>query len=84
MDQRPTYDLEHVKRKISYSNYRITGTAKRTADEIGFDEDDITHVILNCLQERDFFKTMPSEKMKGLMQDVYKISFRDKSLYIKI
>jgi len=84
MDQRPTYDLKSIKQKVGYGNYRVTGTALKTADEIGLDEDDIIHVIENCLQLRDFYKTMASDKIKGLMQDVYKTSYNNMKLYVKI
>ena len=84
MHQGPTYNLETVKQKIGAGFYKITGTAKRTADEIGFNEEDIIHVIQHCLREWDFYKTMASEKMPGLMQDVYKTEYDGLRLYIKM
>ena len=35
-------------------------------------------------QKNDIFKTMPTEKMPELMQDVYKTNFQDDRLYIKL
>ena len=40
--------------------------------------------ICEILEERHFYKSMPSEKMPDLWQDVYKVTFLGVPLYVKI
>lgn len=62
----------------------ITGSARDTATEIGFDDEEIYDCIVNHLTDTHFYKTMPSEKKSGLMQDVYRITYQNEHLYIKL
>ena len=62
----------------------LTGTARDDATEIGFDEEDVYDCIVNHLAETHFYKTMPAQKKAGLMQDVYRITYQDERLYIKL
>ena len=36
------------------------------------------------LAETHFYKTMESEKKPGLMQDVYRITYQDEHIYLKL
>ena len=68
---------------MKQDKFYITATAQATAALVGFLDDDICECI-NCLRDSHFYKTMPAEKMASLMQDVYKINFGSKRLYIKL
>ena len=39
---------------------------------------------MNQLNETHFYKTMPAEKKPGLMQDVYRITYQGRRLYLKL
>ncbi len=80
----PTYKLDLVKGLIKDGTWVVTESAADTAGQLGFDEDDICDCILNHLSETHFYKTMPAEKAKGLMQDVYHITYRGIRIYIKL
>ena len=51
---------------------------------MGFDEVDICDCILNFLNATHFYKAMPSEKVAGLWQDVYKINYDGHRVYLKL
>ena len=59
-------------------------SALDTAVEIGFDKDDVYDCVVNHVEETHFCKTMESEKKKGLMQDVYYITYQEQRLYVKL
>lgn len=75
MASAPTYALEEVKRLIAAGACRVTTTAEHHArDDLGLTRD----ALLRCVRQlsgRDFYKTMPSEKMPGHFQDVYRRVF---------
>ena len=50
----------------------------------GMPAEDIADCIVNFLQPSHFYKTMASEQKSGLMQDVYKITFEGKRVYLKL
>jgi len=39
---------------------------------------------MNCLTEAHFYKTMPAEKRSGFMQDVYRITYQGRRIYLKL
>jgi len=59
-------------------------SALDTALEIGLDQDDIYDCVVNHLEETHFYKTMPSERKPGLMQDVYYSTYQGCRLYVKL
>lgn len=64
----------------------ITNTAFKGAGELGYmDEDEITDVI-EKLSNKNFYKSMPSDRFPELWQDVYifKDDENDIEIYIKI
>lgn len=80
----PTYELFEIQGSIRQDKFYITETARQTAALVGFLDDDIAECVVDHLQESHFYKTMPAEKIAGLMQDVYKITYRGKRLYLKL
>lgn len=72
---KPTYPLTEVKQLIHKGQYRVTRVAfDYAAADFSFNEVDIVQAVLN-LRASDFYKTMPSEQLAGLWQDVYKPFF---------
>ncbi len=62
----------------------LTESARDTATQLGFDEEDIYDCIVNYLEETHFYKTMEATKKIGLMQDVYYITYESQRLYVKL
>ena len=80
----PTYPLSLIKGLLSEGSYVVRTSALDSALELGLDDEDIYDCIVNQLQETHFYKTMESEKKKGLMQDVYYITYQGVRLYVKL
>ena len=78
-----TYNLETIKALIQKGEFFITVSAQQGARQLGFDHGEIVECVL-VLGFSDFYKTMPSEKIPGLFQDVYRPEFKGKSLYVKL
>lgn len=62
----------------------LTTAARDTIVELDFDDSDVYDCIVNHLAETHFYKTMESEKKAGLMQDVYRITYCEKRIYLKL
>jgi hypothetical protein len=62
----------------------VTLTAQSSALDLGLDDEDIADCIMNCLTGAHFYKTMPAEKRPGLMQDVYRITYQGRCIYLKL
>ena len=62
----------------------VTLTAQSSALDLGLDGEDIADCIMNCLTEAHFYITMPAEKRSGLMQDVYRITYQGRRIYLKL
>jgi len=85
-DKRPTYDLKTIKIFVADPQKRhITESALEDAAKIGYSSKDILQTI-NRLTSEDFYKTMESEKVKGVMQDVYRFDDEETGyvLYVKV
>ena len=80
----PYYDLAKIKKLISEGNYKITVSALQSAHMMGFDEEDMRDCILSFLNETHFYKAMPSERFPELWQDVYKINYLERLVYLKL
>lgn len=74
----PSYSLTEFKS----SNYSITRTAIRTAQELGFYEGDIRQII-STMELKHFYKSMTSYANHKIWQDVYHLPFGDLILYVK-
>jgi hypothetical protein len=81
---KPSYDIGLVKGLMVDGSWRITLSAEDTALEMGFDVDDVYDCIVNHLSDTHFYKTMEAEKKPGLMQDVYRITYQDQHVYLKL
>ena len=69
--------------KIEIGHYQITRSARIGAAELEIDEEGIKECICN-LTAVDFDKTVPSERVEGTFQDVYKTRFCGKPIYAKL
>lgn len=74
----PTYDLEEFKN----SNFWITVTARKTAAELGFNQNDV-HEVVSTMQKNQFYKSMTSYADHKIWQDVYHVPYGDLVFYIK-
>lgn len=79
----PTYDLGVVQELVRQRLYRITVPARKGASDLYLDESDIVDCVL-LLREEDFYKTMEAEKAKGLYQDVYRLRYQSRAIYLKL
>ena len=61
----------------------ITKAAEDGATEFGWTRNDIVEAVLE-LTSQHFYKSMESERLPGLWQDVYHLKFRGIWLYIKL
>lgn len=76
--RKPSHDLEKFKK----SRYRTTGTAIRTASQIGYLEEDICRVV-SAMKQEHFYKSMTSYHDHTSWQDVYHVPDGDYIIYIK-
>ena len=74
----PTYSLEEFK----HSDFGITRTAIRTAQELGFYEKDIRQII-STMELKHFYKSMTSYANHKIWQDVYHVPCGILILYVK-
>lgn len=79
----PTYALDELRDALLRGAYAITASAFRGAAALYLDEDDIKACVTS-LTPADFYKTMPSNTMPGLMQDVYKCRYCGYAVYLKV
>jgi hypothetical protein len=80
----PSYPLKQIKQHIQQRNFRITETALQGAAMMAFLDEDIIDCVTTCLADSHFYKTMPAERVPGLMQDVYKIRYEGERVYLKL
>ena len=79
-----SYALQHFKELVQQGKYQVTFAAVQAAALMGFLDEDIADCIANFLEPTHFYKTMASEQKPGMMQDVYKITFEGKRVYLKL
>ncbi|MEA3544627.1 MAG: type II toxin-antitoxin system MqsR family toxin [Thermodesulfobacteriota bacterium] len=79
-----TYDLERIKLLLQNPETRIiTGEANRNASSLGYlNVDEIVARVMQ-VTATDIHKTMPAQKVQGMMQDVYRSKTERDHLYIK-
>ena len=84
-DLTPTYDLRQVQWLVGQGELSrvISKAAKRGGTEMAMEINGIVEVVL-ALEPADFYKTMESEQLPGLWQDVYHRRVGDVEAYIKI
>jgi hypothetical protein len=61
-----------------------SSSAFQTAALMDFLDEDITDCAVNCLAPSHFYKTMAAERQAGLTQDVYKITYEGRRVYLKL
>jgi motility quorum-sensing regulator / GCU-specific mRNA interferase toxin len=85
MEGKPTYDLRQLQQLVGQGELSctITQAAKAGGALLGLDEEEIVESVL-LLAPRHFYKSMESDKVPGLWQDVYHLQFRGQWLYIKL
>jgi hypothetical protein len=72
MISKPTYPLADVQRLVNAGKCRVTGTAEMSArDELGLLRAQILVNVLR-LKATDFYKSMQSDRVPELWQDVYR------------
>lgn len=79
----PRYPLGRVQTLVARNRYLLTGSARRGAGELGFDESDIVDCVAGLLPEQ-FYKSMQSQRRMGTWQDVYRPSLDGIPLYVKV
>jgi hypothetical protein len=85
MRGKPTYDLHLLQQLVGQGELSrtITKAATQGALLLDLDRDAIIEAVL-LLRPGHFYKTMESELLPGMWQDVYHLEFRGKRLYIKL
>lgn len=79
----PTYDLAELKVMIKQLNRQaFTGSSMAGIAGLGMTVADAIDCI-NCLDNDDFYKTMPSQQDPGHFQDVYHGKYWNEVVYIK-
>jgi motility quorum-sensing regulator/GCU-specific mRNA interferase toxin len=80
---KPTHDLEAIKAKFNtIETLNLTGTALKTAFELGFSRQDIIDTIQK-IERPHFKKSMTSYADSKVWQDVYYVPHEETSLYVK-
>ena len=74
----PTYNLEEFKK----SDFEITITAKKTAADLGFSDEDVRKIV-STMERKHFYKSMTSYANHKIWQDVYHVPCGDLILYVK-
>lgn len=80
----PTYSLPEIKKLVASRHYWITRSSLDGAFALGFDDQDICECICDYLDATHFYKTMPAEFRPGFMQDVYRITYEEQTVYLKL
>jgi hypothetical protein len=85
MRGQPTYDLQQLQQLVGQGPLSrvLTVAATNGAGAMGFSNEQIIEAVLQ-LTPIHFYKTMESEQVLGLWQDVYHLPFRNKEVYIKL
>ena len=77
------YDLAKIQDLVARGRFHLTTTARLDALNLGFDHEDVRACIQE-LRDSHFYKSMPADKAPGLWQDVYKITFEGRRIYLKL
>ena len=75
---KPTYNLDDFKK----SDFEITKTAQKSAEDLGFKLKDIDDVI-STMKHEHFYKSMTSYANHKIWKDVYHVPCENMILYIK-
>lgn len=78
-----SYELEWVQHLVQSGKYLITQEAALHASELEFTEQDVVDCVLQ-LDLGDFYKTMESRTRPGFFQDVYRPTYCNERIYLKV
>src|SRR5688572_2785417 len=80
----PTFDLAEMQSLVRSGQWVATWEAVANAGELRLDaEMDIRECVL-ALDETDFYKTMESTANPGTWQDVYRATYANRKIYVKL
>jgi hypothetical protein len=79
----PRFSLARIRELVAAGEYHVTDAARRDAEALTFDEDDIVDCV-GTLTEADYSHTLASEKRAGMFQDVYRKRMHGFPLYVKL
>lgn len=79
----PTFDLAEMQALVRNRQWRATWEATAQAVALGLDDTDIEACVL-ALDEINFYKTMESTARPGTWQDVYKLNYLGRRIYLKL
>jgi hypothetical protein len=79
----PTYDLAEVQRRVRSGYFRVTASARAATLELNLELSAASDCVLG-LTTADFYKSMESEALPGLWQDVYRPLFEGLVMYVKL
>ena len=74
----PSYNLSEFKQ----SDFRITRTAQRNAEDLGFELENIREVV-SIMELKHFYKSMTSYANHKIWQDVYHVPYENMIIYVK-
>ena len=74
----PSYSLTEFKN----SNFNITRSAQKGAEDLGFERADIYKVVAT-MELKHFYKSMTSYANHKIWQDVYHVPYENMILYVK-
>ena len=81
--RKPTYQLTEIKELVHEGRFRLTLTAKESADMSGITKNGVKETIL-ALEAKHFYKSMTEYSNHTVWHDVYRKSVADKEVYIKL
>ena len=79
----PTYDLAEIQQRVRSGYFRVTASARATIIRLQLERSAASDCVL-ALTEADFYKSMESEAVPGLWQDVYRPMFDGLVMYVKL
>ena len=74
----PSYKLSEFKQ----SDFRITRTAQKNAEDLGFELENIREVV-SIMELKHFYKSMTSYANHKIWQDVYHVPYENMIIYVK-
>ena len=85
MPGKPTYDLQQLQQLVGQGRLSriITQAAMDGGTPLDCGTEEIVEAVLT-LTVGDFYKTMQSEQIPGLWQDVYHLLYRGVQFYVKL
>lgn len=83
--RKPTYDLKTIQKLLQDESKRIiTKASNKNAALLGYMTVEEICLVVDGLTQGHFYKSMTSEQIAGLWQDVYRTSDGTNGIYIKL